>query len=86
MQYQRLQFHSYVQQGEKIRILVDEIHGHHPAHAHDDFIEIAYIDGGRGVHILNGREERISEGMVLSAKRFRLLAKALSSRMLPGQE
>lgn len=62
MQYQRLQFHSYVQQGEKIRILVDEIHGHHPAHAHDDFIEIAYIDGGRGVHILNGREERISEG------------------------
>lgn len=62
MKYQRLQFHSYVQADEEIRVFTDVIHGHHPPHAHDDFIEIAYIDGGRGVHILGGVEERIKEG------------------------
>ncbi|MCI8360461.1 MAG: AraC family transcriptional regulator [Clostridiales bacterium] len=62
MQHERLRFSAYVRAGEEIRILVDEIQGRHPAHSHDDFIEAAYIDAGSGVHILNGREERISEG------------------------
>lgn len=62
MQYERLHFSAYVRAGEEIRILVDEIQGRHPAHSHDDFIEVAYIDAGSGVHILNNREERISEG------------------------
>lgn len=62
MKYQRMQFRSYVQADEEIRMLTDEIHGHHPAHAHDDFIEIAYIDSGRGVHIVGEEEARIEAG------------------------
>lgn len=61
MQYKTLQFHEYMQNDVEIRILVDEIIGHHPAHSHD-FIEIAYINSGGGVHTVNGEDEEIHEG------------------------
>lgn len=56
-----IKFIDYITQGEDVRILIDRVDGKHPEHAHD-FIEIAYIDAGRGVHIVNGREERIGPG------------------------
>lgn len=61
MQYKVLQFHDYMQNDIEIRIMVDEIIGHHPAHAHD-FIEIAYIDSGSGSHTVNEKVEEIHEG------------------------
>lgn len=59
--YNTLRFGEYISNGDEIRILKDEIHGHHPAHSHD-FIEIAYIDSGKGVHTVNGKKERVLAG------------------------
>lgn len=61
MEYKTLYFDKYMQNDEEIKVFIDKIIGHHPAHAHD-FIEIAYIDAGRGTHIVNGNEEEICEG------------------------
>jgi AraC family L-rhamnose operon transcriptional activator RhaR len=56
-----IKFIDYITQGEDVRILVDRVEGEHPEHTHD-FVEIAYIDSGRGKHIINGREECIGPG------------------------
>ena len=61
MEHKVVQFHDYMQNDVEIRILVDEIIGYHPPHAHD-FIEIAYIDSGTGYHTVNGVREKIYPG------------------------
>lgn len=42
--------------------MTEDITGHHPAHTHDDFIEIVYIDAGKGEQTINGVSELIKEG------------------------
>lgn len=43
-------------------MMTEEITGYHPAHTHDDFIEIAYIDAGAGEQVINDTVLPISEG------------------------
>ncbi len=62
MEYKKLNFRSYVRANENIRMMTEEVSGHHPAHTHDDFIEIAYISAGSGEQAINGVSIAIREG------------------------
>ncbi|MGM9636818.1 MAG: helix-turn-helix domain-containing protein [Eubacteriales bacterium] len=62
MEYKKLSFRSYVRANENIRMMTEEITGYHPAHTHDDFIEIAYIDAGSGEQVISDTVLPISEG------------------------
>lgn len=61
-EHKKLIFKQYVRANENIRMMTEDIMGHHPEHSHDDFIEIAYIDAGSGVQTINGAGQPISEG------------------------
>lgn len=61
-EYRQLEFRGYARLGEGIRMMTDVVAGYHPAHTHNDFIEIAYVMAGRGEQTINGRRERIAEG------------------------
>lgn len=61
-EHTKLIFRQYVRANENIRIMTEEITGHHPEHSHDDFIEIAYIDAGAGIQTINGIGHTLSEG------------------------
>lgn len=58
----KLTFSRFVPPDENIRVMTEEITGHHPEHMHDDFVEIAYIMTGSGKQQINGCDMRISEG------------------------
>lgn len=57
-----MQFSQYVEGDHEIRILVDQVLGHHAAHSHQDFIEIAYVESGRGTQTVNGQTAEIHPG------------------------
>lgn len=58
----RLTFSKFVGKDEYIRVMTEDISGHHPEHMHDDFVEIVYIMSGKGKQQINGSEVMISEG------------------------
>lgn len=62
LEYKKLIFRSYVRANENIRMMTEGIAGYHPAHTHDDFIEIAYIDAGAGEQVSSGTSLPIREG------------------------
>jgi len=57
-----MQFSQYVEGDHEIRILVDQVLGHHAAHSHQDFIEIAYVESGSGTQTVNNQTAEIHPG------------------------
>lgn len=60
--YRQLSFRAYARTGESIRMMSERIVGHHPAHTHEDFIEIVFVAAGRGEQTINGEQVPIAEG------------------------
>ena len=61
-EYRQLVFREYARANESIRMMSERIIGHHPAHAHNDFIEIAYVAAGRGEQTIGDESLAIAEG------------------------
>jgi AraC family L-rhamnose operon transcriptional activator RhaR len=61
MQYETLKAVEFMDTEDEITILKTNTKGHCGLHAHD-FIEFAYIDSGKGHHIVGGEKDIIKKG------------------------
>ncbi len=61
MATETLQFREYIHGDNEIRMMKARVDHQRSPHSHD-FIEIAYIDAGKGFQTVNGKRERIQAG------------------------
>lgn len=52
---------QYIHAGNEITLTREEVTEPTPVHAHD-FIEIAYVAAGRGIHVVDAEQDQVSKG------------------------